>query len=54
MLVMLEAILKHMGVEKEDPEVQVFEEVTRPDRMMEANQQVMGEEGKAQKARGHA
>lgn len=41
MLSMLEAIMKHLDVPEEDPEVRILEEVTRPDKMMEQIQQVM-------------
>jgi uncharacterized membrane protein len=41
MLAMLEAIMTHLDVPEDDPEVRILEEATRPDMMMEQIQQVM-------------
>ncbi|MCW3100750.1 MAG: hypothetical protein JWL77_6368 [Chthonomonadaceae bacterium] len=49
MLAMLEAIMQHLNVPEEDPEVRILEEVTRPDKMMEQIQQVMEAEGQSEK-----
>ena len=41
MLSMLEAIMQHLEVPEDDPEVRILEEATRPEKMMEQIQQVM-------------
>jgi len=41
MLAMLEAIMQHLNVPEEDPEVRILEEATRPEMMMEQIQEVM-------------
>lgn len=41
MLSMLEAIMLHLEVPEEDPEVRILEEATRPEMMMEQIQQIM-------------
>lgn len=51
MLAMLEAILKRMEIPDEDPDVQILEEATRPEKMMEQIEQAMAEEQKKQSKR---
>lgn len=46
MLAMLEAILNHLNIPDDDPDVQILEEATRPEKMMEQIEQAMAEDQK--------